>query len=82
MTPRRIIRYFDKSVWNGPKTMEELRAQTLKMAAPKGDSTRPKTVYDRDQIFAMFAAGHTVKEIATKTGASVALISRIRSGKR
>lgn len=87
-TPRKIIRFVDTSVYDGPTTMEELRAQTMAMTVSKADQDREnlkaaqKCTYDRETILMMIAEGHKLKTIAQAVGASESLISRIKTGKR
>lgn len=79
--PITLIIIEDKSPYTGPKTMEELRAQTMRMTV-RDDNLEPVHKYDRAVIFQMLDAGCTLKTIAEATGASQSLLSRIKKGER
>lgn len=92
--PRKLIRIIDKSVYTGPTTLEELRGLRVspeEVEARESRDTKRSNIstvnanrcdYDREQIVALIAAGHTGDEIAAIVGCSTSLVSRIKNGKR
>jgi DNA-binding NarL/FixJ family response regulator len=84
---RKLIRIIDKSVWNGPTTMEELRALSKAMPEPISEEQeaarldRPQRV-DRDVVLHLLAEGQTGASIAKLLDCSVSMVSRIKSGQR